>query len=159
MLYHACMTRIAACFVCCAMVGLLALACTSSSNKRDSGGAGAKSSGAKAGESAGGKGATSGGDAGGVDAGADPSDTECETASDCGYGEIEHEIVSKADCVCLYGCPYLPLNQATIERRKTSHAKLCDPRTDGKGQLCGVDDCVPLTAAMCVDHVCRAAPR
>lgn len=109
---------------------------------------------AKSDSGGGGEGGSGGGDdedAGSVD--------RCETAADCAYGEIDHEIVKKSDCVCLYGCPYLPLNKTTVDRRKASYKALCDPRTDAKGQPCGIDDCVPLKAIACDDHVCRAAPK
>jgi hypothetical protein len=85
--------------------------------------------------------------------------TECETAADCGYGEIDHEIEKKSDCICLFGCPHLPLNKTTIERRGKSYQALCDPKVDGKGDRCPIDDCVQLPTPVCDNHVCRAAPK
>jgi hypothetical protein len=154
MLYHAGMTRSSGEIVRRIAAGLVLLACACTSTHEHSGaGAGGKTSGGSGGENA--AGASSG--AGG--ASASGQDTKCETAADCGYGEIDHEITKRSDCICLFGCPSLPLNKAAIERRKASYAKLCDPNTDGKGQRCPIDDCVPLTAAVCDNHVCRAAPR
>src|SRR6185503_5740778 len=33
--------------------------------------------------------------------------SQCQTANDCAWGEIDHEILSRADCICLFGCPYI----------------------------------------------------
>jgi hypothetical protein len=85
--------------------------------------------------------------------------TECETTADCGYGEIDHEIEKESDCICLFGCPYLPLNKTTIARRKKSYEALCDPNVDGKGDRCPIDDCVQLPTPVCDNRVCRAAPK
>jgi hypothetical protein len=83
----------------------------------------------------------------------------CDDSSECGFGEIDHEITGSKDCVCLYGCPYSPLNKQTIERRKAGYAEYCDSAHDGQGERCGIDDCVPLTTAVCDQHECRATPR
>src|SRR5262245_5281987 len=63
----------------------------------------------------------------------------CEVDADCGFGEIDHEIYRRADCPCLYGCPYVPLSTAAIERRQSQYDMLCDPRTNGNGDGCGID--------------------
>jgi hypothetical protein len=156
-----------------ALMGVSLLTSGACSSKHDSsgagsggtksGGSGGETTGVLAGKNSGGSGGNGAG-AGGENAagsgGVSGVDTtRCETASDCGYGEIDHEIVQKSDCLCLFGCPYIPLNKATIERRKASYAKLCDPTKDSQGKPCPIDDCVPLEAVVCDDHVCRAAPR
>jgi hypothetical protein len=81
---------------------------------------------------------------------------ECEVDSDCAWGEIKHEILRKADCVCLYGCPYIPLSKSTVTRRASQHEELCDPRRDGEGEQCGIDDCSLPPAIVCEDGVCAA---
>jgi hypothetical protein len=87
-------------------------------------------------------------DAGAVDA------TSCTVATDCGWGEIDHEILSRSDCICLLGCPSLPLNKKTVERRLTQYQKLCDPEHDAEGNPCGIDDCVAPPEPTCVDSTC-----
>jgi len=84
----------------------------------------------------------------------DLSSVACESDAGCGWGEIGHEILSATDCICLYGCPYIPLNRTTINRRLEQYGKLCDPRYDGMGQGCGIDDCVVPPTAECVDKRC-----
>ena len=127
----------------------------------NAGGTGGKSGGGgKGGANASGTGGTHGGSGGAPAAGSSGSDaTQCETAADCAYGEIDHEILKKSDCICRFGCPYLPLSKTTIERRNASYTKLCDPAKDGQGKPCPIDDCVPLEAILCEDNTCRAAPR
>jgi hypothetical protein len=93
---------------------------------------------------------------GGVQVG--PPYNSCEAESDCAWGEIDHEILKKKDCVCLYGCPYIPLSKETVERRAEQHAKLCDPRADGNGDPCGIDDCATPGALACNAGACEAAP-
>jgi len=78
----------------------------------------------------------------------------CETDADCAWGEIPHEILAPADCICLYGCPYLALNTTTIARRQAQSAALCDPRRGGNGELCGIDDCISLPPARCIAGQC-----
>jgi hypothetical protein len=78
--------------------------------------------------------------------------------ADCGYGEIATEIADSSDCPCLYGCPYQPLNRSTIERRQSQYEASCGPDEDGKGQVCGVDDCAPAPTPACVAGQCTAAP-
>jgi hypothetical protein len=86
-------------------------------------------------------------------------DTEsCRVDTDCGFGEIDHEILRRADCPCLYGCPYLPLNTASIERRQSQYDALCEPSRNGMGQGCGIDDCASPPPAACVAGKCAAAP-
>lgn len=82
-----------------------------------------------------------------------PYDT-CSVDSDCGWGEIKREILSTKDCMCLYGCPYLPLAKSTVERRMQQHDKLCDPQRDGNGQPCGIDDCSMPPAVVCTAGKC-----
>ena len=81
---------------------------------------------------------------------------ECKVDSDCAWGEINHEILKKADCLCLYGCPYIPLAKSTVTRRASQQEKLCDPRQDGKGEPCGIDDCSQPPPIVCEDGVCAA---
>lgn len=69
-------------------------------------------------------------------------------------GEIAAEINSPRDCICLYGCPYLPLNTATIQRRQQQHGTHCEPSEDGQGNPCGIDDCISPPTAMCVEGRC-----
>ena len=145
--------------VCALVAGLSLLATGSCSSKRQTPGAGTggMKSGGSGGENTGGAGSKNAAGTSGTSGGADA--TRCDTADDCGYGEIDHEIAKKSDCICRFGCPYIPLNKTTIERRNASYTKLCDPSKDGQGQPCPIDDCVPLITAVCDDHVCRAAPR
>ena len=84
------------------------------------------------------------------------STTSCTQASDCAWGEIGHEILAAADCICLYGCPYLAMNQTTAQRRRAEYDALCNPRISGNGQPCGIDDCAMPPAIECVDGVCKA---
>ncbi len=81
----------------------------------------------------------------GVDAGPGRADAaspvSCRTATDCTWGEIEHDILAASDCPCLFGCPFAPMNLATAERRNAQYSALCDPRHDGMGNPCGIDDC------------------
>jgi len=82
----------------------------------------------------------------------------CKVDSDCAWGEIEHEILERKDCVCLYGCPYIPLSKQTVERRAGQHARLCEARQDGHGDPCGIDDCAEPPPLVCDAGVCGAAP-
>lgn len=82
-------------------------------------------------------------------------DTEsCTVDADCGFGEIDHEILRRADCLCLYGCPYLPLNNVSIERRQSQYDELCEPGRNGRGQVCPIDDCISPPPAACVAGKC-----
>jgi hypothetical protein len=103
------------------------------------------------------------GDAATVDAArADPPSmigapyNSCKVDSDCAWGEIKHEILKKLDCVCLYGCPYLPLAKSAVSRRAQQHSDLCDPRSDGNGDPCGIDDCALPPPIVCEDGTCVA---
>lgn len=82
--------------------------------------------------------------------------TGCTLPADCAWGEIDHEILTKDDCICLFGCPHLPLNKQTVDRRLAQHKALCDPRKNAKGDPCPVDDCAPLKDIDCRDGVCVA---
>ena len=98
------------------------------------------------GDAAGGK-ATGGAATGG-------SDNACENASDCAWGEINHEILTKADCVCLFGCPYLPQSRTTVERRRAQYTALCTPGQNGQGMPCPIDDCIEMPSLSCVNGAC-----
>lgn len=122
--------------------------------------AGGGTGGARAGAGGSGGRATSGSGGGGGSAGAagvPPDPDACMMDSDCGFGEIEHEILSSSDCPCLLGCPFIPQNQETLARRRAQYMALCEPRRDGQGQPCPIDDCVQLPDGMCVDGTCRGA--
>ena len=82
----------------------------------------------------------------------------CETPSDCAWGEIDHEILVFEDCICLFGCPYLALNRQTVERRLAQYTAICDPYTDGQGNPCPIDDCMPPPELECVDNECYGPP-
>jgi hypothetical protein len=100
-----------------------------------------------------------GSSSGAVDAGTDaaPIDTTgCALATDCGFGEIDHEIQSASDCVCLFGCPYIPLNKTTIDRRNAQYKTHCTPGKDGNGQPCPVDDCASPPQPVCKAGKCAA---
>jgi hypothetical protein len=76
--------------------------------------------------------------------------------ADCVWGEIPNELLNASDCPCLYGCGYLPQNVATQERRAAQYSKLCNPRKDGKGNACGIDDCAAPGVLSCVSGKCVA---
>lgn len=86
-----------------------------------------------------------------------PPHDACSVDADCGFGEIDHEIAGSADCPCIYGCPYLPLSKATIERRQAQYDRACDPGEDGSGEPCGIDDCAAAPPPACVAGKCTAA--
>ena len=81
----------------------------------------------------------------------------CVTPSDCQWGEIDHEILSRADCICLIGCPSIPQNRTTVTRRLQQFGALCDSRVNGQGQPCPVDDCATPPALLCVEGTCTGA--
>lgn len=85
-----------------------------------------------------------------------PYDT-CSAPTDCAWGEIDHEILSSSDCVCLFGCPFIPLSKATVDRRKTQYAASCTPGEDGQGNPCGIDDCASPPQIDCQAGKCVAA--
>lgn len=99
-----------------------------------------------------------------IDAGPPPADTgptidagpdnACTMASDCAWGEIDHEITQRSDCICLFGCPSIPQNRATVERRQAQYRMHCDPRVDGMGDPCPVDDCIAPPPLSCTAGAC-----
>ncbi len=95
-------------------------------------------------------GVSSGGSDGGV------AYDACTTATDCAWGEIDHEILSSSDCVCLLGCPSFPLSQATVNRRQMQYDALCTPGKDGMGNPCPVDDCAGPGPIACTGGHCVA---
>jgi hypothetical protein len=97
----------------------------------------------------------SGGGGGGGDSGS-PADMACSQASDCGFGEIDHEILEKSDCLCLLGCAGYPLNIQTIARRAAQYTSLCDFSMDGSGRPCPIDECIRPPPALCNNGVCAA---
>jgi len=90
-------------------------------------------------------------DAGPRDAG---PDNACVVPADCAWGEIDHEILARTDCICIFGCPSLPQSRATVERRQRQHLALCDPTRDGMGNPCPIDDCIGPPPLDCVGNVC-----
>ncbi len=79
----------------------------------------------------------------------------CENADDCTFTEIADEIRGTEDCPCLFGCPYLPVNEATAMRRQAAYDAMCTPGIDGDGNDCPVDDCAPPPTAICNgDNLC-----
>lgn len=94
-----------------------------------------------------------------ADSGPEPdagSTVSCETADDCVWGEIDHEIQDAADCVCLFGCPTLVQNRETRDRRAAQYDAHCDPSFDGNGDPCPIDDCISPPALSCTENVCVA---
>lgn len=117
--------------------------------------AGGSGSGGKPSAGGGGSGGkASGGAAAGGSAGTAGSDNACQQASDCAWGEISHEILTKADCMCLFGCPYLPQNRDTVERRRAQYNALCTPGRDGQGMPCPIDDCIDMPDLSCLNGIC-----
>jgi len=104
---------------------------------------------------------TSDGHLGGFDTGGPTIDagstTSCNVPSDCAWGEISREILTAADCPCLYGCAYLPLNRTTVDRRNRQYSALCTPGYDGQGRSCGIDDCVFPPPLLCIQGECLRA--
>jgi hypothetical protein len=107
------------------------------------------------GASAGGSTSTSGTGGG---AGTMTSTDTCSAAADCTWGEIDKEILKAQDCMCLFGCVYLPQTKTTATRRQMQHTALCTPNKDGMGNPCPVDDCVQPGPIACVNGTCKAAP-
>jgi hypothetical protein len=105
----------------------------------------------------GGIGVTGGATAAGGTGGAAGSDSSCNIDIDCAWGEIGHEITKRADCLCLFGCPGLIQNTTTATRRQAQYAALCDPRTDGQGQPCPIDDCMMPPPLVCLNGQCAVA--
>lgn len=82
------------------------------------------------------------------------ANNSCNAATECAWGEIDHEILTRADCPCLAGCPGIALSRATVERRQRQYSALCTPGVDGMGRPCGVDDCIPPPPLECRAGVC-----
>jgi hypothetical protein len=82
----------------------------------------------------------------------------CTAASDCTFGELDHDILSPSDCVCLIGCGSIPQTKATAQRRLDEHAALCDPRHDAQGNPCPVDDCILPPPLTCTNGRCTLIP-
>jgi hypothetical protein len=101
--------------------------------------------------------AGSGGNAGTGGSTATVAADACTVAADCGWGEIEQEINSSADCPCLLGCPFTPLSTTTIARRQAAYQSLCTPGQDGQGNPCPIDDCASPPALACTAGHCVAA--
>ena len=80
--------------------------------------------------------------------------TACTVDADCTWTEISGEITQTSDCMCLYGCPYLVVNIDTANRRQLQYAAFCTQGKNGQGASCGVDDCIPLPKASCVQGNC-----
>jgi hypothetical protein len=80
--------------------------------------------------------------------------TSCVTATDCVWGEIDHEILQSTDCTCLFGCPSLIQNVATRDRRQTEYSVVCTPGYDGQGNPCPIDDCMMPPPLECVAGEC-----
>jgi len=82
--------------------------------------------------------------------GGEPSTLACTSAADCTHTEIDHEITSSADCICLYGCPWTIVNVATANRRMAQYQALCVPNRLN----CGVDDCALPPPVACISQMC-----
>lgn len=81
----------------------------------------------------------------------------CSVDDDCTFTEIDTEISKPTQCMCLYGCVYLPVTKLTAARRMQQHEKLCKPDVDGQGQSCGIDDCVVPGTVACVGGTCKVS--
>ena len=81
----------------------------------------------------------------------------CIDVADCAWGEIDHEILTRAGCNCLYGCPYVALSKTTVARRAAAHTRLCDPEKNGNGESCGIDDCALPGMLSCEAMTCKGA--
>ena len=95
--------------------------------------------------------------AGGTSVGGAVSNGACTVDDDCTLGEIEIEITKASDCMCLYGCVYLPETKLTAARRMQQYQKFCKPDVDGQGQACGIDDCAVPGGVSCVAGSCQAS--
>jgi hypothetical protein len=84
-------------------------------------------------------------------------DKSCTQELDCTWTEISVEILKPTDCMCLYGCPYVIVNKTTADRRAQQYATNCNNTHNGKGELCGIDDCMMPPSLFCLDGTC--APR
>jgi hypothetical protein len=86
-------------------------------------------------------------------AGSSNTDT-CTVNDDCTFTEIDNEISKASQCMCLYGCVYLPVTKVTAARRLQQHDKFCKTDVDGQGNSCGIDDCVVPGSTACVAGKC-----
>jgi hypothetical protein len=80
----------------------------------------------------------------------------CSVPADCTWTEIDVEILQAADCMCLYGCPYVFVNRTTAERRQAQWDAQCTLSHDGQGHNCGIDDCMLPPEGQCLAGVCTA---
>ena len=150
------------------LVAAVGLSCSSRGPVGPRGQGGSGSGGA--GGSLGGGGSGGAGAGGSTDAGRDTGGPDlrppvdagppnaCATASDCTFGEIDHEILSRADCICLFGCPFIAESKTTAARRMAQYQALCTPGRDATGNPCPIDDCALPPTLMCVNGGC-VAPR
>jgi hypothetical protein len=82
------------------------------------------------------------------------SEKSCTQEADCIWTEMGVEILEPADCMCLYGCPYILVNRATADRRAQQYAANCNSTHNGKGEMCGIDDCAMPPGVLCLDGTC-----
>jgi hypothetical protein len=80
--------------------------------------------------------------------------TSCAVDADCTWTEITVEILKPADCMCLFGCPYLLVNTTTASRRSNQFTANCTYGRDGKGNPCPIDDCVSPPVPHCSNGTC-----
>jgi hypothetical protein len=81
----------------------------------------------------------------------------CTRAADCTWTEIDVEIRSTRDCMCLFGCPSIVVNQATATRRQQQFEAFCSYGEDGQGNPCPIDECVIPPALECRAGQCAVA--
>jgi hypothetical protein len=93
-------------------------------------------------------------DGGGADGPSTASTLVCAAASDCTRSEIDHEIRSRADCICLLGCAAEIMNVETADRRYAQYQQFCTPGKNAQGQPCPVDDCVQPPPLACFEQRC-----
>jgi hypothetical protein len=129
-----------------ALLALGLVACSRSTYEQNGGSGGLLAN-------AGGAGGAEGGAPGG---GGTAGERSCAVAADCAWGEIAKEILVATDCPCLFGCPSLVQNRATLDRRAAQYKALCRPGMNGQGQACPIDDCVQPPALSCTDGLCTA---
>jgi hypothetical protein len=79
----------------------------------------------------------------------------CTSSTDCGWTEIDHEILTATDCPCLFGCPSIVTDVMTVMRRKAQYDAFCTPGRDGMGRGCPVDDCAGPPTPVCRAGVCQ----
>ena len=91
--------------------------------------------------------------AGGAGGGTDT----CIVDDDCTFGEIDKDITMASECICLYGCVYLPVTKITAARRLQQHKKYCQAAFDGHGNPCGIDDCVVPGTVVCMAGTCQVS--